>query len=54
MITTPEQAEADPGIRQADLVLLAREILRDPYFAGHAAKALAADLKPPKQYLRAW
>ena len=30
------------------------EFLRDPYFAGHAAKELGVEFKPPKQYLRAW
>ena len=54
MITTPAQCEEILTSGKADLVLLAREFLRDPYFAGHAAKALEADFKPPKQYLRAW
>ena len=54
MITTPAQCEEILASGKADLVLLAREFLRDPYFAGHAAKALEADFKPPKQYLRAW
>jgi 2,4-dienoyl-CoA reductase-like NADH-dependent reductase (Old Yellow Enzyme family) len=54
MLTTPEQCEEVLRSGQADITLLAREFLRDPYFAGHAAKALGADLKPPKQYLRAW
>ena len=40
MITEPAAARGHPGIGQADLVLLAREFLRDPYFAGHAAQAL--------------
>ena len=38
MITTPEQAEAIIRDGQADLVLLAREFLRDPYFPLHAAR----------------
>jgi 2,4-dienoyl-CoA reductase-like NADH-dependent reductase (Old Yellow Enzyme family) len=54
MITTAAQCEEILASGKADLVLLAREFLRDPYFAGHAAKALEADFKPPKQYLRAW
>jgi 2,4-dienoyl-CoA reductase-like NADH-dependent reductase (Old Yellow Enzyme family) len=54
MITTPQQCEEILASGKADVVLLAREFLRDPYFAGHAAKALGGDLKPPKQYLRAW
>jgi 2,4-dienoyl-CoA reductase-like NADH-dependent reductase (Old Yellow Enzyme family) len=54
MITTAEQCEEILASGKADLVLLAREFLRDPYFAGHASKRLGAEFKPPKQYLRAW
>jgi len=48
-------AQADEIIRggQADMVLLAREMLRDPYWPLHAAKKLGADVKWPDQYLRA-
>jgi 2,4-dienoyl-CoA reductase-like NADH-dependent reductase (Old Yellow Enzyme family) len=54
MITTPEQCEEIVASGKADVVLLAREFLRDPYFAGHASKKLGVEFKPPKQYLRAW
>ena len=54
MITTPQQAEEILSAGQADLVLLAREFLRDPYFPLHAAPALGAEPKPPSQYLRAF
>lgn len=54
MITTPRQAEEIVGAEQADLVLLAREFLRDPYFPLHAARALGREVKPPAQYLRAF
>lgn len=54
MITTPDQAEAIIQSGQADLVLLAREFLRDPYFPLHAAKALGVPASVPKQYLRAF
>lgn len=54
MITTAEQCEEILATGKADLVLLAREFLRDPYFAGHASKTLGAEFRPPKQYLRAW
>ena len=54
LITTPHQADQIVRAGQADMVLLAREFLRDPYFPLHAAKALGADLKPPQQYLRAF
>ncbi len=47
--------QADEIIRsgQADLVALARELLRDPYWPMHAAQTLGYDLKWPNQYLRA-
>jgi 2,4-dienoyl-CoA reductase-like NADH-dependent reductase (Old Yellow Enzyme family) len=54
LITTPQQSDEIVRTGQADMVLLAREFLRDPYFPLHAAKALGADLKPPQQYLRAF
>jgi 2,4-dienoyl-CoA reductase-like NADH-dependent reductase (Old Yellow Enzyme family) len=54
MITTPEQCEEIVAEGKADIVLLARQFLRDPYFAGHASKKLGIEFKPPKQYLRAW
>jgi 2,4-dienoyl-CoA reductase-like NADH-dependent reductase (Old Yellow Enzyme family) len=54
LITTAEQAEEIIGSGKADIVLLAREMLRDPYWALNAAKKLNVDLKDfPKQYLRA-
>ena len=53
MITEPAQAEAIVAGGQADLVLLARELLRDPYWPLHAARALGADVRWPDQYLRA-
>lgn len=52
-ITLPEQAEQIISGGQADAVLLARELLRDPYWPLHAAKQLKADIDWPKQYLRA-
>jgi 2,4-dienoyl-CoA reductase-like NADH-dependent reductase (Old Yellow Enzyme family) len=53
MITTAEQAESILQSGQADLVLLAREFLRDPYFPVHAAQSLGVPVSLPKQYLRA-
>jgi len=49
----PGQAEAIIAGGQADLVLIARESLRDPYFPLRAARELGHDLKWPVQYLRA-
>ena len=50
-----EARQADEIIRngQADLVLLAREMLRDPYWPLHAAKELGVQVKAPVQYGRA-
>ncbi len=53
MIVTPEQADHVIRTGQADLVLLARELLRDPHFPLRAATALKADGPWPRQYLRA-
>jgi 2,4-dienoyl-CoA reductase-like NADH-dependent reductase (Old Yellow Enzyme family) len=53
LITTPAEAEAIVASGQADLVLLAREELRDPYFALHAAHELGAEVAWPVQYERA-
>lgn len=54
LITEPMQAEEIVGSGKADLVLLARELLRDPYWPRRAAKELGADIVAPKQYGRAW
>jgi 2,4-dienoyl-CoA reductase-like NADH-dependent reductase (Old Yellow Enzyme family) len=54
LITTPQQAEEIVSSGKADLVLLAREFLRDPYFPLHAAKALGEAVQPPIQYQRAF
>lgn len=53
LITAPAQAEQIVANGQADAVLLARELLRDPYWPLHAAKALGAKVPGPKQYGRA-
>jgi 2,4-dienoyl-CoA reductase-like NADH-dependent reductase (Old Yellow Enzyme family) len=52
LITTTEQAESILEKGQADLVILARAFLRDPYFALHAALELGEEIKWPDQYLR--
>ncbi|SFS01787.1 2,4-dienoyl-CoA reductase [Dyella sp. OK004] len=38
----------------ADVVLIARESLRDPYFPRRAAQELGAKIEAPAQYQRAW
>ena len=54
LITSAAQAEGIVGSGKADMVLLAREFLRDPYFAHHAATSLGEKPAPPPQYLRAF
>lgn len=53
LITTAKDADDIISGGKADIVLLAREMLRDPYFPLHAAKELGVDVKWPDQYLRA-
>jgi 2,4-dienoyl-CoA reductase-like NADH-dependent reductase (Old Yellow Enzyme family) len=53
LITTAQQANGIVAMGQADIVLMARQLLRDPYFALHAAKELGVDTSWPNQYLRA-
>ncbi len=54
LITSARQAEEIIASGRADIVLLAREMLRDPYFPLHAARELGAEIQPPVQYGRAW
>jgi len=54
VITEPAQAETIISMQQADIVLLAREMLRDPYWPRRAAQKLGVKIKPPVQYERAW
>lgn len=53
MITEAHQADAIVRSGQADMVLLGRELLRDPYWPLHAAHALGLDMTWPAQYERA-
>lgn len=53
LITTPAQAEAVIAEGNADLVLLGREMLRDPNWPVHAAAELEESASWPPQYLRA-
>ncbi len=53
MITDAVQAENILAVDQADIIIMAREFLRDPYFPLHAARVLGDDPQYPKQYLRA-
>ena len=54
LITQAKQADDIVARGDADIVLLARELLRDPYFPRRAAEELGHKLTPPVQYQRAW
>jgi 2,4-dienoyl-CoA reductase-like NADH-dependent reductase (Old Yellow Enzyme family) len=56
LITEPKHAQEILDAGQADMIFLARALLRDPYWPLHAAAALgrAEALKAPAQYDRAW
>ncbi len=54
LIEDPHQAQAIVASGKADFVLLAREMLRDPYWPRRAAVVLGVDIEAPKQYRRAW
>ena len=54
MITSPQQAAEIVSTGKADIVLLAREFLRSPYFPQTAAVALGEKPAAPVQYARAW
>ncbi|MCM3704622.1 MULTISPECIES: NADPH dehydrogenase NamA [Cytobacillus] len=54
LITSGLQAEEILQNERADLIFIARELLRDPYWPRTAAKELGATIEPPKQYDRGW
>lgn len=54
LITEPAQADGIIAGGAADLVLIARASLRDPYFPRRAAQELGASIDAPAQYQRAW
>jgi 2,4-dienoyl-CoA reductase-like NADH-dependent reductase (Old Yellow Enzyme family) len=53
LVTSPEQAEQIVATGAADAVLLAREMLRNPYWPLTAARRLGAEVPWPRQYERA-
>ena len=53
LITSTKQAEDILTEGRADLIILGRELLRNPYFPLNAAKELKEEISWPKQYLRA-
>jgi 2,4-dienoyl-CoA reductase-like NADH-dependent reductase (Old Yellow Enzyme family) len=52
LISSPEMAEQIVANGQADVVVMARAFLNDPYWPLHAAKALKAKIPWPPQYER--
>ncbi len=54
LITSPEQANQIIRNGQADVVLMAREFLRHPYWPLNAARPLHQKMPPPPQYARAF
>ncbi|MGN6730271.1 MAG: NADH:flavin oxidoreductase/NADH oxidase [Rhodanobacteraceae bacterium] len=54
LITEPKQAEEILQRGAADVIEMAREFLRDPYFPRRAAKELGESIRAPEQYERAW
>jgi len=52
LITEARQAEAIVAEGKADAILLARVLLRDPYWPLHAARELGTEVPWPRQYLR--
>ncbi|MHB1272515.1 MAG: NADH:flavin oxidoreductase/NADH oxidase [Rhodanobacter sp.] len=54
LITEAGQAADIVASAAADVVLIARESLRDPYFPRRAAQLLGAQIDAPNQYRRAW
>jgi len=53
LITSSDQAEEILLEEKADLILMGRELLRNPYFPLHAAKTLGEEIQWPDQYSRA-
>ena len=53
LITEPQQAEEILQRGDADVIVMARAFLRDPYWPLHAAHTLSTDVSWPVQYGRA-
>ncbi|CAM4419558.1 NADH:flavin oxidoreductase/NADH oxidase [Paenibacillus alkaliterrae] len=54
LLDNPKLAEATIANEDADLVAIARGMLRDPYWSLHAIQAIDKKVSPPKQYERAY
>ncbi len=53
LITTAKEGEKILKAQKADLIVMARQFLREPYFPLHAARELGVDIPWPPQYERA-
>jgi 2,4-dienoyl-CoA reductase-like NADH-dependent reductase (Old Yellow Enzyme family) len=54
LLTDPAETESYLKEGKSDVVLLARELLRNPHWALTAARVLGVAVKPAVQYERAW
>jgi len=54
LLTDSAQVQTILSTEQADMVFLARELLRDPYWPRRAAQELGVKIQGPVQYERAW
>ncbi|PCN46061.1 NADPH dehydrogenase NamA [Brevibacillus sp. 7WMA2] len=54
LITSPLQAEEILQNNRADIIILGRELLRNPYWARGAADELQVEIEAPRQYQRGW
>lgn len=54
LITSPLHAEEILQNNRADMIFLARELLRDPYWAYTASRELGASIDVPEPYTRGW
>ncbi|TFY68808.1 hypothetical protein EVG20_g3410 [Dentipellis fragilis] len=54
MIETPKQADKIVRYGQADVVFMARELIRNPHWPIYAAQELGVAVKPANQYERGW
>jgi 2,4-dienoyl-CoA reductase-like NADH-dependent reductase (Old Yellow Enzyme family) len=54
LITKGAQAETYLQEKKADIIFLAREVLRDPSFVLKSAQEMGVAVSPPNQYHAAW
>lgn len=54
LITEPIEAESYLREGKADVIFMARALLRNPHWPLQAARELGVKIKPSNQYERAW